>query len=139
MIRFCLQLFCLILVLAGCGEKADQQIIETQPDKYTVSIDRPVEIPEDFPTDVYIYPRSNTINVTKTEKAYSLTLSTNHEVPRIVETYRRQMKIKGWSLKATTTSGKGSFLAYTKKDRVANIVISPAKEKVHIRVTVTIE
>ena len=139
MIRFCLQLFCLIFVLAGCGEKADQQIIETQPDKYTASIDKPVEIPEDFPADVYIYPRSNAVHASKTEKAYSLTLSTNHEVPRIVETYRRQMMIMGWSLKTTKTSGTESFLAYTKEDRVANIVISLVKDKVHIRVTVTIE
>ena len=138
-IRFCLRLFCLIFLLAGCGEKAEEQIIETQVDKYTVSIDRHVEIPEDFPADVYIYPRSNAIDATKTPKAYSLTLSTSHEVPRIAETYRRQMTIKGWSIEAATTSGTESLLAYTKEDRVANVVIGPAKEKVHIRVTVTIE
>ena len=139
MIRFCLRLFCLILLLAGCGEKAEEQIIETQVDKYTISIDKPVEIPEDFPADVYIYPRSNAIDVTKAEKTYSLILSTNHEVPRIAETYRRQMTIKGWSLQAATNSGTESLSAFTKEDRVANVVIGPAKEKVQIRVTVTIE
>lgn len=139
MTRFCLWLFCLILFLAGCGEKkVEEQIIEAQADKYTASIDRIVEIPEDFPVDVYIYPRSNAIDVTKTEKAYSLTLSTNHEVPRVAETYKRQMTIKGWSLEDATTSGTNSRLAYTKEDRVVNVVIGPAKEKVHIKVTVTI-
>ena len=138
-IKFCLRLFCLILFLVSCGEKGEEKIIETQADKHTVSIDRLVEIPEDFPGDVYIYPRSNAIDVTKTEKAYSLTLSTNHEVPRITETYKRQMMITGWSLEAATTSGTESLLAYTKEDRVVNVVIGPAKGKVHIRVTVTIE
>ena len=138
-IRFCLRLFCLILLLAGCGEKAEEQIIETQADKYTASINRLVEIPEDFPADMYIYPRSNAIDVTKIEKVYSLTLSTDHEVPRIAETYRRQMTIKGWSLEAVTNSETESLSAYSKEDRVANVVIGPAKEKVHIRVTVTIE
>lgn len=138
-IRFCLRLFCLILLLAGCGEKAEEQTIETQVDKYTVSIDRLVEIPEDFPGDVYIYPRSNAIDVTQTQETYSLTLSTSHEVPRIAETYRRQMTIRGWSPEAVTTSGTESLLAFTKEDRVANVVIGPAKEKVHIRVTVTTE
>ena len=138
-LRFCLRLFCLILLLAGCGEKAEEQIMETQAVKYTASINRLVEIPEDFPADVYIYPRSNAIDATKTGKSYSLTLSTNHEVPRIAETYRRQMTIKGWSLEAATTGGTESLLAYTKEDRVANVVISPAKDKVHIKVTVTIE
>jgi hypothetical protein len=138
-IRFCLRLFCLILLLAGCAEKSDEQVIETQPDKYTASIDRLVEIPEDFPADVYIYPRSNAIDASKTAKAYSLTLSTNHEVPRIAETYRRQMMINGWSIEASTISGAESLLAYSKEDRVANVVIGPANGKVHIKVTVTIE
>jgi hypothetical protein len=137
MIRFCLGLFCLIFLSAGCGEKAEEQIIETQVDKYTVSIDKPVEIPEDFPSDVYIYPRSNAIDVTRTSEAYSLTLSTTHEKPRIAETYRRQMMTKGWSVQDATSSGSESLFAFTKEDRVANVVISPAKEKVHIRVTVT--
>ena len=139
MIRSCLRLFSLILLLTGCGEKAEEQIIEAQADKYTASIDRLVEIPRDFPADVYIYPRSNVIDATKTDKAYSLTLSTNHEVPRIAETYRRQMTLKGWSFETETKSGKESLTAYTKEDRVANIAISPMKEKVHIRVTVTVE
>lgn len=139
MIRFYLRLFCLIILLAGCGEKAEEQIMEKQADKYTASIDRLVEIPEDFPTDVYIYPRSNAIDATQTAKTHSLTLSTDHEVPRIAETYRRQMKINGWSLEAATNTKAESLLAYTKEDRVANIAISPEKEKVHIKVTVTIE
>ena len=138
-IRFFSVLFCLILLLAGCGENSEEQTIETQVEKYTVSIDKPVEIPEDFPADIYIYPRSDAIDVTKTPKTYSLTLSTSHEAPRIAETYRRQMMIKGWSPEASTTSGTESLLAFTKEDRVANVTISPAKEKVHIKVTVTIE
>jgi hypothetical protein len=133
------RLFCLILLLAGCGEKAEEQIKSTQADKYTASIGKFVEIPKDFPADVYIYPRSIAIEATETDKAYSLILSTNHEVPRITETYRRQMTIKGWSQEEATTSGMDSLLAYTKGDRIANVVIGPAKEKTHIRVTVTIE
>jgi hypothetical protein len=136
--RFILHLFCLVFLLVGCGKKAEEQIIETEPDKYTVSIDRVIEIPKDFPADVYIYPRSNAIEAIKKEKAYSLILSTNHEVPRITETYKRQMTIKGWSLKAATTSGKETLMAYTKEDRIANVVIGPVKEKNHIRVTVSI-
>jgi hypothetical protein len=135
--RFWLGVFCLILLLAGCGEDAEEQIVETQVDKYTVSIEKPVEIPEDFPADVYIYPRANAINVSKTPETYSLTLSTSHEVQRIVETYRRQMMTRGWSIEAATTSGNESLFAFTKEDRIANVVIGPTKEKVHIRVTVT--
>jgi hypothetical protein len=137
MTGFCLGVFCLILFMAGCGEDAEEQSIETQVDKYTVSIDKPVEIPEDFPADVYIYPRSNAIDVSKTLKAYSLTLSTSHEVQRIAETYRRQMMTKGWSIEAATTSGNESLFAFTKEDRVVNVVMGPAKEKVYIRLTVT--
>ena len=135
-IRFYLWLFCLVFLLAGCGEEAEEQIIETQVDKYTAPIDRLVEIPDGFPADVYIYPRSNAIDASKTPESYSLTLSTNHEVPGIAETYRRQMTIRGWTIEAATTSGTDSLLAYSKEDRVANVVIGPAKEKVHIRVTV---
>lgn len=135
--RFYLGLFFLILILTGCGEDAEEQIIETQVDKYTVPIDKPVEIPEDFPADVYIYPRSNAIDVSKTMKAYSLTLSTSHEVQRITETYRRQMMTKGWSIEAATTSGTDSLFAFTKEGRVANVVIGPAKEKIYIRLKVT--
>ncbi len=139
MLRFCLWLFILVFLLVGCGRDAEEQIIETQVDKYTDSIDKPVEIPADFPADVYIYPRSNAIDVTKTPEAYSLTLSTSHESARIAETYRRQMMINGWSVKASTNNGTEFLFAYTKEDRVANVAIVPAKGKVHIKLTVKIK
>ena len=64
---FYLRILCLILFLIGCGEKAKEQLNDTDPAKYTVSIDRLVTIPEDFPSDVYIYPRSNPIGFKKKE------------------------------------------------------------------------
>jgi hypothetical protein len=136
---FYLRLFCLILFLAGCGEKAKEQLNDADPAKYTVSIDRLITIPEDFPSDVYIYPRSNAIAVNKKENVYSLTLSTDHEVSGIEETYRRQMTIRGWTREAVTNIENKSLSAFTKEDRIANIIIEPTNEKVHIRMTVTME
>jgi hypothetical protein len=126
-----------VFILAGCGEQSKEQQIATQVDKFTVSIDKPVKIPENFPADVYIYPRSNAIEVTKTQEGYSLTLSTTHEAPRIAETYRRQMILQGWSIDASITKGTESLFAYTKNNRVVHVVIGPAEEKTHIKVTVT--
>ena len=139
MLRFCFWFFCLIFLLLSCGEKSEDGISKTQGDKYTVSIEKPIEIPDDFPTDVYIYPRSTAIDVAKTPKGYSLTLSTSHDVPRVAETYKRQMMIKGWTAEASVTKGAESLFAYTKEERVANVAIGPTEGGVLIKLTVTVD
>ncbi len=139
MLRFCFWLFCLMFLFLGCGEESEDRISKTQGDKYTVSIEKPIEIPDDFPTDVYIYPRSTAIDVARTPKVYSLTLSTSHDVPRVAETYKRQMMIKGWTAEASATRGAESLLAYTKEGRVANVAIGPAEGGVRIKLTVTVD
>jgi hypothetical protein len=139
MLRFCFWFFCLIVLLLSCGEKSEDGTSKTQGDKYTVSIEKPIEIPDDFPSDVYIYPRSTAIDVAKTPKGYSLTLSTSHDVPRVAETYKRQMMIKGWTAEASVTKGAESFFAYTKGERVANVAINPAEGGIRIKLTVTVD
>lgn len=139
MVRSYSWLFCLIFFLAGCGEKTEEQIIETQGDKYTVSIEKPIEVPDDFPADVYIYSRSKPTDATKTTQGHFLILTTSHEVPRVAETYKRQMMIKGWSMKASTTSGTEILFAYTKEKRVANVAIGPWEGEIRIKLTVTTE
>ena len=137
MLRFCFWLFCLVFLLLGCGDESEDGISDAQGDKYTVSIEKPIEIPDDFPTDVYIYPRSTAIDVAKTPKGYSLTLSTSHDVPRVAETYKRQMMIRGRSEEASVTKGAESLFAYTKEERVANVAIGPTEGGIRIKLTVT--
>jgi hypothetical protein len=139
MLRFCFLLLCLVLLLLGCGKETEDGISKRQGDKYTASIEKPIEIPDDFPTDVYIYPRATAIDVAKTPKGYSLTLSTSHDVPRVAETYKRQMMIKGWTAESSVTRGAESLFAYTKEKRVANVAIGPAEGGVRIKLTVTVD
>ena len=164
MARFYFCVFCLILLAAGCGETVEEKAMEkkieeatggdaevdlskkgmkvtgeTEGGKYTFSTGESIEISKDFPADVLIYRPSKTISSMKIPEGYSVSLTTRYDMPKVTETYKREMKAKGWSEEASMNIGAQSMLAYKKDSRAANIMIAPMDDETRITVTVTME
>ena len=155
-------LLCMVLLAFGCGKSPEERAIEkqieketagevdvdlskkgmkvtgeTEGGKYTVATGEETEIPEDFPTDVFIYQPSKTTMAMKVPKGHSIALTTQDDKSKVVNVYKQEMEAKGWAEKTSMTMGPQSMLVYGKNGRVAHINIVPSEEALQINVTVT--
>ncbi len=164
MARFCFCVFFFIFFAVGCGETIEEKAMEkkieaatgadaevdlsekemtvtgeTEKGKFTVSIGESVEIPKDFPADVFIFRPSKAVATIKMPEGYSVSLTTGKDVPTVVKTYKREMQAKGWSKATSINMGDQSMLMYEKKNRAANITIASMEGKTQITVMITTE
>ncbi len=141
-------LLCLVLLIVGCkksseeraverqiekatGEKADVDISEkgvritgkSEGEEFTITAGERTEIPEDFPSDVFVYQPSKAVMAMKIPEGHTLTLQTTDDRSKVVRTYREGMKARGWSEKAVMEMDHQTVLVYEKKDRTASINI----------------
>lgn len=162
MIRFLFCLFFSIVLLTGCGERAEEKAMENKIEKatgakadvdlskkgmkitgetdrgtYTVNTGEETEIPKDFPDDVFIYRPSKAVMAMKLPEGYSLTLTTSDDRSKVLSTYRKEMNAKGWSEETSVIMGPQSMIGYKKNDRVANISIITSDKALQINVAVT--
>jgi hypothetical protein len=152
-------LLCVVLTAAGCGESAEERIVEkqiekatgadadvdfskdgmkvtgkTEEGKFTITTGEKTEIPKDFPTDVFIYRPSKAIMVMKIPEGYSVALTTQDGRSKVVSAYGREMEAKGWSEEASMNMGPQSMLVYQKNERTANISIGSSDQGLQINV-----
>ena len=162
MTRFFFCVFFSIVLVTGCGERAEEKAMEkkieeatgTKADvdlskkgmkitgeieggKYTVTTGEETEIPKDFPDDVFIYRPSKAIMAMKIPEGYSIALTTRDNRSKVLSAYRQEMKAKGWSEETFMSMGTQSVLVYEKNDRAANISIVTSDNALQINVTVT--
>ena len=161
MIKFLFCLFFSIVLLAGCGERAEEKAIENKIEKatgakaevdlsekkmkitgetdrgtYTINTGEETEIPKDFPDDVFIYRPSKAVMAMKIPEGYSLTLTTDDDQSKVLSTYRKEMSAKGWSEETSVIMGPQSMIGYKKDDRAANISITTSDKALQINVAV---
>jgi len=154
-------LLCVVLLAAGCGESAEERIVEKQIEKatgadadvdfskdgmkvtgktdegkFTIATGEKTEIPKDFPTDVFIYRPSKAIMVMKIPEGYSVALTTQDDRSKVVSAYGREMEAKGWSEEASMNMGPQLMIVYKKNERTANISIGSSDQGLQINVMV---
>jgi hypothetical protein len=162
--KFLLCLVCLTFLIAGCGESAEEKAMEeqieketgaeadveltdetmkvtgeTEGDKYSITSGEGAEIPEGFPTDVFIYSPAKASMAMEIPEGYSLALTTQDDLAKVRSAYGKEMEARGWAEEATMTMGSQTVLVYEKEERVANISIVPLGSESQISVTVTKE
>lgn len=145
-ILFCA--LCLIIVVTGCSKKAREKTIEKQielatnseakvdlsknsvnitgkDDKgdYKISMGESIEIPDNFPKDVYIYQPSKTTSSMELSEGHSITLATQDNIKKIVSKYNDKMKQQKWVKETSMSFGSQAMLVYKKKNRVVNISV----------------
>jgi len=156
-------LFCLlalILIAGACGESAREEAIEkkieaatgadaevdiskkqvkvtgeTEEGEYALTSGEDVEIPEDFPSDVFIYRPSTTVMAMKVPEGHSVTLTTGDDKSKVVQACKREMEASGWTEEGSMVMGDKTMLMYKKDGRVAGINMGPSDKGLHIVVT----
>ncbi|MFH2046266.1 MAG: hypothetical protein ABIK92_14080 [Pseudomonadota bacterium] len=150
-----------ILFIIGCGEKAEEKMIEkqikkatgsdanvdisdnkinivssTKEGKFSMSMGESVEIPKDFPTDIFIYKPSETVAAIKMPEGFSISLKTGNDITKVTASYQKKMKSEGWSEKASMNFSGQQVLVYEKENRNANISIASTEGETNITLTI---
>jgi len=161
MTRYVICVFCLMFLLVGCGKEVQESAIEkkieqatggdaevdlsddgmkvtgkTEEGEYEITSGDETEIPEDFPSDVFIYRPSTAVMAMKVPEGHSVTLATKDGKDKVVEAYKKEMEAKGWAEEGSMNMGDHTMLMYVKDGRNANINILPSDDKVQINVVV---
>lgn len=161
MTRCIICLFCLMFLFAGCGKEVQESAMEkkieqatggdadvdisdegmkitgkTEEGEYAITSGDETEIPDDFPSDVFIYRPSTAVMAMKVPEGHSVTLATRDDKDKVVEAYKKEMEAEGWSEEGFVNMGSHTMLAYVKDGRNANINIIPSDDKVQINVIV---
>jgi len=162
MMRYLLCVFCLILLVVGCGKEVQEAAVEkkieeatggeadvdfsddgmkitgeTKEGEYAITAGEETEIPEDFPSDVFIYRPSEAVMTMKVPEGYSITLMTQDDKAEVVEAYKREMQEEGWSEEGSMNMGSHSMLVYKKDGRNVNINFVPSDKGLQINVIVS--
>lgn len=150
-----------ILFICGCGEKAEEKMLEKQIKKatgsdahvdisdnkihisgktgegdFTMSIGDSAKIPKDFPADIFIYTPSETVAAMKMPEGFSVSLKTGNDTANVAASYQKKMKSEGWSEKATMNFSGQQVLVYEKENRIANIAIASTEGETNITLTI---
>jgi hypothetical protein len=159
---------CLMLLVAGCGGSSDEAAMEkrmeekieeatgadaevdmsdkgmkvkgqTEGGEFSLTSGEEIEIPEEFPEDVFIYRPSKALVAMKVPEGHSLSLTTKDETSKVVETYKSEMQANGWSQEGSMNMGDQFTLMYKKGDRIAAVSIGPSDDMTQITLTVGME
>jgi hypothetical protein len=146
----------MLLLVAGCGKKAEEKItekaieratggkakvdlskntvkVETENGSITAGVS--AKIPEGFPSDIFIFKPSDMIgSMEGAGTGYSIAMKTSKDVATVAEAYKKAMIGNGWKQKAAMDMGTQSMLVYEKDKRAANIVISQKNKETSIAI-----
>jgi hypothetical protein len=150
-----------MFLLAGCGKEVQESAVEkkieqatggdadvemsddgmkitgkTEEGDYALTTGEETEIPDDFPSDVFIYRPSTAVMAMKVPGGHSVTLSTGDDREKVVEAYKKKMEAEGWSEEGSMNMGSNTMLVYGKDGRNASVNIVPSDDKVQINLTV---
>jgi hypothetical protein len=130
-------LLCLVLLIGGCGGSDSESVGGTGGGGHDAARSQGTELPKDFPQDVLIYKPSTVTTVVTTAEGYVASLTSADDKVKIVESYKKEMKAKGWTEESTIAVGPQTVLIYEKGKRLANISVGPLGEQIQITLTVT--
>ena len=154
--------FCFVFISAGCGKTPEQTATDetvddsgnteittapqkkeipvtegTEKGKYSIATGDNAEIPEDFPSDIFIYRPSSVTAAIDTPEGSILGLTTDDDVSTITETYKSEMAANSWSEQTSVKNNEQLILVYEKDERIAHISITPIDGAIEIGVKVT--
>lgn len=97
----------------------------------TVSIGENMEIPEDFPKDVPVYPgaKANSIMTSTTEKTANATLTSGDDAVKITKWYEEKFKGEGWTEENSSTINDVEVREYSKDQVKITLSIWPNKDE----------
>lgn len=95
-----------------------------------------VEIPDDFPQDVPLYPDAKVVAAMMSEGQGMLTLRTGDTPEQVAKYLREQFEREGWSFGSELDLMGQQMLAFEKGDRIGAVQISREESETSIILTV---
>ncbi|PIY96333.1 MAG: hypothetical protein COY66_04270 [Candidatus Kerfeldbacteria bacterium CG_4_10_14_0_8_um_filter_42_10] len=149
-----LALFLLISGFGGCGKKAAEKTAEEATERAlesstggqadvdisdnTVTVNTNagsyqvggnVDLPSDFPDDVYVVDGTITAAITSVEnKGYTVSIETTQSVNDLKTLYEQKLADEGWTVNLTMTYEGGASVGGEKGNRIVSIGINPSEE-----------
>ncbi|MFA6512189.1 MAG: hypothetical protein WCV86_03645 [Patescibacteria group bacterium] len=90
----------------------------------TLNLGTDVDLPSDFPNDVYIPDDAEILAVANIEVgAYTVSMTSDRDVADLRQDYETQQSSDGWVIGSTITVGEGVSLIWEKNDRMMSVNI----------------
>ncbi|MBN1833430.1 MAG: hypothetical protein JW896_15100 [Deltaproteobacteria bacterium] len=151
-------MFAAIVVMFGCGEKAEEKAMEkaiesgmggnaevdiekgsfrvqTEEGEMTMTSGDSVKLPADFPGDVFLYKGADLNTAMKLPQGFNLMFQTKDDTSKVSEAYLAEMEAKGWSKEMSMDMGGRKMLVFKKDERIVNVSIASHEEMTQIALT----
>jgi len=155
-----------ITVVFGCGKKGEEKAaeevmekviesnmggnakvdieknslrIQTEEGEMTMMSGDSIQLPADFPKDVFVYEEADLNNAMVHPEGFNLMFQTKDDSSKVSEAYLTEMEAKGWSKEMTMDMGGRKMLVFKKDERMANVSIASDDDMTQIVLTVVKE
>jgi hypothetical protein len=159
-------MFAAIMVMFGCGEKGTEKAaekamekaiesnmggnaevdieensfrIQTEEGEMTMTSGDSVQLPADFPKDIFLYKGADLNTAMELPEGFNLMFQTQDDPSKVSEAYLTEMEAKGWSKEMTMDMGGQKMMVFKKDERMANVSIASDDEMTQIVLTVAKE
>ena len=102
--------------------------IKDQHGEATVSSKGNVQIPADFPKDVYVHPNTKILIAQTVDGGFHLLLESVEAPEPLINTYKGKMKSDGWKETNAISMGATGIFTYEKDNRRAMVTISQSEK-----------
>lgn len=146
------------LLLPGCSKKVEEKVIEKALEQQTggqadvdltdgqvniktkdgtasLTSGKNAKIPDDFPSDIYLYKGAGVKMAVQVPQGHSVVLTSKDAIQKVVDTYKKEMKANGWEQKAAMDMGAQTMLSFTKKERSAVFMCATENNETVINIT----
>ncbi len=131
-----------LLACCGCGRKShtivtpegEKVTITEQGSKGQLTVEGPqgekvqfagdkgsLKLPEGFPTDVPVYPKSRVVATATEKQAVTVSLETSDTVDEVAKFYADKLKAAGWQIATTFNTEENSVVSATKQKRTCTV------------------
>lgn len=159
-------MFAAIMVMFGCGKKAEEKAVEkmaekaiessmggnaevdmkdnslriqTEEGEMTMTSGDSVKLPADFPKDVFLYKGADLNTAMELPEGFNLMFQTKDDPSKVSEAYLAEMEAKGWSKEMSMDMGGHKMMVFKKDERIVNVSIASQEEMTQIALSIAKE
>lgn len=93
-------------------------------DKLQVKAGEDIALPDGFPEDVPVYPKSTLVTSMATPDGVMVSSRSSADAGDVLAFYKKELGSKGWTVEAEMNMGPQRMLSFSKGDRQATVTIS---------------
>ena len=98
------------------------------------------ELPDNFPTDVPVYPESSpTASLVSGEQDFVVSFETADSPSDVLQYYKTGLGNNGWRIESEADLGAQSALVTTKDQRTTTVLVMAGPSETHITITIATE